>query len=214
MADGTEGRNQTTRSKEDDSGRSIQLRETKARTTGEDGKAICKPAKKLQWVRMEEEGEYREAVEEEVNGRWEVDHAGNAEDRNGGIMPVMQRIGMRGSCRSSGTWRQKETDDHKREISHPRAIGRCSNVTAALSVVVVQYGSSNGGWYVCQDVVRLDQHPYTLPNLKELYRFQFEHLSAQAKWNACERAGADLLVWESYNIQVEDSQDWRSETKG
>ena len=63
----------------------------------------------------------REAVEEEVNGllgqrqglcqcchhcigRWEVDHAGNAEDRNGGdhagdaedqdeqIMPVMQRI--------------------------------------------------------------------------------------------------------------------------
>jgi hypothetical protein len=33
MADSGEGRNQTTRSKEDDSGRSIQLREAKPRTT-------------------------------------------------------------------------------------------------------------------------------------------------------------------------------------
>jgi hypothetical protein len=62
------------------------------------------------------------------------------------------------------------------------------------------------GFGVCLDVVRLEQHPYTLPDLKKLYRFQFGHLSAQAKWNACERAGTDLLVWESSIVQAEDSR--------
>jgi len=62
------------------------------------------------------------------------------------------------------------------------------------------------GWTVQRKVVRLEQQPYTLPDLKKLNPFQFRHLSTQAMVECHAREWeADLPEWTESIIQAEEA---------
>ena len=62
------------------------------------------------------------------------------------------------------------------------------------------------GWTVQRKVVRLEQQPYTLPDLKKLNPFQFRHLFTQAMVECHAREWeAEVLDWTESIIQAEEA---------